>query len=112
MKSAALIALASGLVAASPFPDPFDRRYADNAGLADSLAGSNNAPHLAARQAAAPTPPANLPNATGLSYAVPAPQANGGKAWKDAHDRARGLVNQMTLEEKVGALQIPAHSLV
>lgn len=82
---------------ASPFPDPFDRRYADNSGIIDGLVASH--PNLAIRQA--PAPPANLPNATGLSYAVPPPNSNGGKAWKDAHGRAVDLVQQMTIEEKV-----------
>lgn len=36
-----------------------------------------------------------------LAYDIPSPDSNGGKAWVDAHDRARGLVEQMTLEEKV-----------
>ncbi|CRL20762.1 Glycoside hydrolase, family 3, C-terminal [Penicillium camemberti] len=41
------------------------------------------------------------PAATGLSYVVPPPAADGGKAWKAAHSRAQGLVAQMTLQEKV-----------
>jgi hypothetical protein len=104
LTGAAALTLASTIaVQASPFPDPFDRRYADhNAGsLADSRAGI--LPNLARRQAVANTPPANLPNATGLSYAVPPPNSNGGKAWKEAHSRAVDLVAQMTLKEKVSS---------
>ncbi|KFY13084.1 hypothetical protein V491_06524 [Pseudogymnoascus sp. VKM F-3775] len=41
------------------------------------------------------------PAATALSYIVPPPVANGGKAWKDAHTKATSLIAEMTLEEKV-----------
>ncbi|KAJ6133532.1 Glycoside hydrolase family 3 [Penicillium samsonianum] len=41
------------------------------------------------------------PSATGLSYVVPPPAADGGMAWKAANLRAQGLVAQMTLQEKV-----------
>lgn len=102
--SAAAITLASTLlsqlpaeVAGFPAPEAFDKRYADNAGIIDGLVATH--PNLAIRQA--PAPPANLPNATGLSYAVPPPNSNGGKAWKEAHGRARSLVDQMTVTEKV-----------
>lgn len=97
--SSLLLTTAPAEVEASPFPDPFDRRYADNVGIPDGLNAGNTRHNFAIRQA--PTPPANLPNATGLSYAVPPPDSNGGKAWKDAHGRAREFVNQMTVKEKV-----------
>lgn len=41
------------------------------------------------------------PAATGLSYVVPPPSSNGGKAWVDAFARAEKLVVEMTLSEKV-----------
>lgn len=44
----------------------------------------------------------SLPDATGLSYIVPAPPSTGGKAWQTANARASALVAQMTLQEKVG----------
>lgn len=102
---AALLTIASTLstyVEASPFPDPFDRRYADNAVLPDGLNSGNTRHNFQIRQA--PAPPANLPNATGLSYAVPPPKSNGGKAWKEAHGRAVELVSQMNITEKVRIL--------
>lgn len=34
----------------------------------------------------------------------PAPQTNGGKAWKDAFKKAKDIVSQMTLEEKSGLI--------
>jgi len=85
----------SAAVTASPFPDPFDRNYADLHAI----------PHVEKRQGqgpVAPAPPADLPDANGLAYVVPGPIADGGKAWKGANRRARDLVDQMTLEEKVG----------
>ena len=89
------------IVEASPFPEAFDRRYADNIAIPDSfnLNAANTRHNFQVRQA--PAPPANLPNATGLSYAVPPPTSNGGKAWKVAHGRAVDLVSQMTLKEMV-----------
>lgn len=43
------------------------------------------------------------PLADGLSYTVPPPPATGGSSavWQAAFETARGLVEQMTLEEKV-----------
>jgi hypothetical protein len=48
------------------------------------------------------TPDPNL-NVTGqeLAYTVPPVMSNGGKAWSGAHSKARDVIAQMTLDEKV-----------
>jgi hypothetical protein len=53
---------------------------------------------LASRQAQPVSPIAD-----GLSYTIPPPPATGGSSalWQAAFETARGLVEQMTLEEKV-----------
>lgn len=45
--------------------------------------------------------PAQTVTGNELAYEVPAPVSSGGKAWSDAHARAKGLVGQMSVEEKV-----------